>query len=219
MVLRPLPLFLVALVVAACERIEPAEPPPVTPQAGAAVEDLPAVAPPPPTPGRTEAATPAPARLVGEAVILAQWEQAGNRRECAPLAFATTGQARGAPRPAEFAGGWGVAFDLPNLGSAYGVAGPGIVASDRDEPDVQEARLREQWPYFRDLGELPQPAFAGFGVEGAAPYPPGNPNGRGVNSLAYVRMGGQVCTYNVWSGLGRRHLETLLDSLRPVPVE
>lgn len=217
--LRLLLLSLVALAVAACERIEPAEPAPVTPQTGAAIEDLRAGAPSLPTPSPTEAATPARARLVGEAIILAQWERAENRQECAPLAFATTGQARGAPRPAEFAGGWGVAFDLPNLPSAYGLAGPGIVASDRDESDVQKARLRVQWPHFRDLSQLPQPAFAGFGVEGAARFPTGNPNGRGLNSLAYVRIGGQACAYNVWSRLGRRHLETLLESLRPVPVD
>ena len=64
-----------------------------------------------------------------------------------------------------------------------------------------------------------QPAFAGYGIEGAAAYPADNPAGRGVNSLAYLRVGGQQCTYNVWSRLGRSHLETLLDALRPVPVE
>ena len=41
-----------------------------------------------------------------------------------------------------------------------------------------------------------------------------NPDGRGLNSGAYVRVGGERCTYNLWSRLGRAHLEVLLDSLR-----
>ena len=177
----------------------------------------------PSRPARTAvAASPSPPaedrRLVGEAVVLAQWREADNREHCVPLAFTGTGGARGAPRPAEFAGGWGVAFDLPELRSAFGVAGPGLVAADDAAEEAQRRRLHEQWPYFRDLAALPEPAFAGYGVEGGAAYPAGNPNGRGVNSLAYVRVDGQRCTYNVWSRLGRRHLETLLDGLRPVPT-
>ena len=46
------------------------------------------------------------------------------------------------------------------------------------------------------------------------PYPADNPDGRGLNSVAYVRVGGERCTYNLWSRLGRAHLEVLLDSLR-----
>ena len=52
-----------------------------------------------------------------------------------------------------------------------------------------------------------------------AAYPPDNPAGRGLNSLAYVRAGEEGCTYNVWSRLGRAHLELLLDALRVVRVD
>jgi len=202
---------------AACDR-EPAEPPPVTPQTGPAVDDSTAAPAPTLSPAEAPAPSPEPS-LVAEAVVLDEWGRADNRRACAPLAFLSTGQARGAPRPAHFAGGWGVAFDLPNLRSAYGIAGPGMVEADRAPPETQRARLREQWPYFSELDTLPQPAFAGYGVEGAAAYPAENAAGRGVNSLAYVRVGAQQCTYNVWSRLGRAHLEALLASLRQVRVD
>jgi len=105
-----------------------------------------------------------------------------------------------------------VAFDTDEVRSAYGVAGPGVL--DADRADGQEARLRGQWPYFTKLPDLPQPAFAGYGIEGAKPYGEDAPDGVGENSLAYVHVGGQACTYNVWSRLGRAHLEVLLQSLR-----
>lgn len=209
-----------ALAVAGCERAGPDAPPPVTPQTAAAVGEGPESAAPSSSPSapRGQAAAPEP-RLVAEAVVLGEWQDAANKQDCAPLAFASTGRTRGAPRPATFGGGWGVAFDLPNLRSAYGLAGPGLVAADRAEAELQRERLQEQWPHVLELGELPQPAFAGYGVEGAKAYPEDNPAGRGVNSLAYVRVGGEQCTYNVWSRLGRPHLETLLGALRTVPVD
>jgi len=208
-----------ALAVAGCDRA-PRQPPPVTPQTRAAVDEAAPSAVPPASPVSSPAPEPSSEPpLVAEALVLGEWERAENRQACAPLAFVSTGQARGAPRPAAFGGGWGVAFDLPNLRSAYGVAGPGLVAADRAPTGEQRERLGKQWPYFRELGALPPPAFTGYGIEGAETYPSDNPAGRGLNSLAYVRVGGQQCTYNVWSRLGRSHLEHLLDSLRTVRVD
>jgi len=204
---------------AGCDRAGE-EPPPVTPQTSAAVEDDAPAASPTPAPATPSETAPSPEpSLVAEAVVLEEWNKADNRDVCAPLAFAATGHARGAPRRANFAGGWGVAFDLPNQRSAYGIAGPGTLSSDREPPAAQRERLQGQWPYFRDLAALPQPAFVGYGIEGAQAYPADNRAGRGVNSLAYVRVGGQECTYNVWSRLGRAHLETLLGALRQVRVD
>jgi hypothetical protein len=217
---RVVPLIAALLTCAACQRVE--ESAPVKPRSDAAGDPsapVPAATPlPAPDQSHSPSAEPPETRLVAQALVLEQWEKADNRRRCAPIAFAATGGARGAPRPANFGGGWAVAFDLPNLRSAYGVAGPGLIPTDDQGVGLQRARLAGQWPYFRDLATLPQPAFAGYGIEGAAPYPDDNPNGRGVNSLAYLRVDGQACTYNVWSRLGRAHLETLLDELRMVPV-
>ena len=42
----------------------------------------------------------------------------------------------------------------------------------------------------------------------------GPEGGTGPNQLAYVRIAGQQCLYNVWSRLGKEHLELLLRELR-----
>ncbi|MGV3555473.1 MAG: hypothetical protein ACO1OD_09470 [Croceibacterium sp.] len=218
MISRLFPLAASIAVLAACERAAE-QPSPVTPQTAAAVDDAgsPVSSQTVPTSSPTAAPSPEPS-LVAEAFIVGEWGKAENREVCAPLAFVVT-QARGAPRSALFEGGWGVAFDLPNLRSAYGVAGPGPVAVDGAPPSAQRDRLQDQWPYFMDLDALPQASFAGYGIEGAEAYPADNPAGRGLNSLAYVRVAGQACTYNVWSRLGRGHLEKLLGALRQVRVD
>ncbi len=144
-----------------------------------------------------------------------EWGKAENRKDCAPLVFTDSAGATINARPAEFSGGWAIAFDLPGLRSAYGVAGTGLVRDDElDSAQEKERKLRAQWPYFRELPGLPQASFAGYGLQGAKPYPADNPEGTELDSLAYVRVGGQKCLYNVWSKLGRDHLEALLDSLR-----
>ena len=84
------------------------------------------------------------------------------------------------------------AWDVPGLRSAFGVAGTGV------EPGPG---TYDDWPHrvrWRDGSE------AGYGPEG----------GTGPNQLAYLRVPGQRCLYNVWSALGRSHLEALLERLR-----
>ena len=154
------------------------------------------------------------ATLIGERRARAEWAKAENRKYCAPLALAAPGDTEGTPRAASFGGGWGVAFDLPGLRSAYGFAGTGLLPDDRADARTQRRRLAAQWPHMRDLSRLPAPSFAGYGQEGAEPYPSADPDGKGLHSLAYVRIGGQRCTYNVWSRISRAHLEWLLDNLR-----
>lgn len=148
------------------------------------------------------------------ALIRAEWAKADNRPTCAPVAFTADGGAPAEARRAHFSGGWAVAFDTPEVRSAYGIAGVGALDTDVDPPAAQERRLRDQWPYFMALPKLPAPAFSGLGVGGGAAYPADNPDGLGLQSVAYVRIGGQACDYNVWSRLGRAHLEALLRSLR-----
>ena len=167
------------------------------------------------TPSEEDVAQSPPQELAAADLVLAEWRKADNRTTCAPLSF-SAGAEQGTPRRATFSGGWAVAWDTPAQRSAYGVAGTGSLPGDRDDVKAQRARLAAQWPYFRELPQLPGPAFAGYGVEGAGDYSSDDPEGTSVNSLAYVRVGGQTCDYNVWSRLGRAHLETLLDGLRPV---
>lgn len=127
-------------------------------------------------------------------VYLTQWQKAENRATCALIAPRSLGDAaRGAtPRAATFSGGWAVAYDLPNLRSAFGVAGAGVKAGD---PSYAK------WPYTLSFGDG---SIAEYGPEG----------GEGPNQLAYLKIKGQDCLYNIWSRLGREHLELLLRELR-----
>jgi hypothetical protein len=156
--------------------------------------------------------------LIGEHLARAEWAKAANRAGCHPLGLAGDGGAGGTARRANFAGGWAVAFDRPGLRSAYGFAGTGVPAAGREQAADGRPPITEQWPYLRTLTNLPGPAIAGYGLGGAVPYPADDPSGVGRESLAYVEIGGQACLYNVWSRLGRSHLERLLDALRLLPV-
>lgn len=165
--------------------------------------------PPPPVAGVDPAA---------RRIALAEWRKSEKPGTCGPLALKSDAGAGGKARRANFSGGWGVAFDQPGLRSAYGIAGTGFLPEDTQSVTKQRARLAAQWPYFRELSQLPEPSFAGYGVEGAGDYPKTNPDGNGLNSIAYVRVGGQTCDYNVWSRLGRAHLEHLLENLVVLPT-
>jgi hypothetical protein len=127
-------------------------------------------------------------------VYVTQWQKAENRDTCAVVALRSVGaQGEAAtPRAAAFSGGWGIAYDLPNMRSAFGIAGAGVRAG---EPSYSK------WPYVQEWGDGSK---AEYGPEG----------GEGPNQLAYVRIAGQDCLYNVWSRLGREHLELLLRELR-----
>ena len=149
-----------------------------------------ATTPPPPAPpwrGETLPSASVPS------VYVTEWQKAENRDTCAVIAPRSIGEVVGAtPRRANFSGGWAVAYDLPNLRSAFGIAGAGVKASD---PSY------DKWPYVQEWGDGSR---VEYGPEG----------GTGPNQLAYVRIQGQDCLYNVWSRLGREHLELLLRELR-----
>lgn len=204
---RPIPALVVVLILAACDGAPPERPAP-SPTALAASTPTKAKA------LRQQAASAASTPLPqADRLILNEWRKAENRAHCAPLHFRDSAGAQGTPRPARFSGGWAVAWDQPGRRSAFGLAGVALLPDDAAPAEDHRARLARQWPFMRDLERLPHPAFAGYGVEGAGPYPSENPEGYGLNSLAYVRVGDQTCTYNVWSRLGRAHLEALLESL------
>ncbi len=134
-------------------------------------------------------------------IYLQVWRSAENRRTCALLAperLDPALQQAATPRAATFSGGWSVAYDLPDMRSAFGVAGSGARAWD---PGVYD-----EWPERRVLSDGSR---VGYGPEGG---------GAGPNWLAYVRIPGQECLYNVWSRRGQAHLEELLGQLRFVEV-
>jgi hypothetical protein len=132
------------------------------------------------------------------APLLPEWRRAENRATCAPLAPASLGAYPNAvARAATFSGGWAVAWDLPGQRSAFGVAGTGAL------PD---GTTYDAWPHRMAWADG---STAGYGPEG----------GTGPRQLAYLRIPGQACLYNVWSGISREHLEQLLAQLRFVATE
>jgi hypothetical protein len=141
-----------------------------------------------PTPPATRLATGAVPR-----VLLAEWRKADNRAGCAPLWFDDVG-ASVPIRARYFGGGWGVTVRNPKR---WGVAGAGVIAEPAD---------LTKWKFHR---ENSAGIVAGYGLEGFD---------MGPDWLAYVHVPGQTCMYNVWSSLGRAHLEGLLDHLRVVDV-
>lgn len=127
------------------------------------------------------------------AVYRAEWSKADNKSTCALIAPRGLGEGKGAtPRRANFSGGWAVAYDTPEVRSAFGIAGTGSRATDASYSG---------WPHARRWADG---SVAEYGPEG----------GSGPNQLAYLRIAGQDCLYNVWSRLGVDHLEHLLEQLR-----
>lgn len=127
------------------------------------------------------------------AVYGREFDKAENRDTCALIAPRFVGEAgaKATPRAATFSGGWAVAYDLPDLRSAFGVAGSGGTA---DGP-------RYEWPNEMTWNDG---SHVTYGPEG----------GTGPNELAYLQIRGQGCLYNIWSRLGRTHLESLIRELR-----
>jgi hypothetical protein len=139
---------------------------------------------------------PALAAQAVPALYLEVWQRAENRARCALLAPARIDpalQQRATTRAATFSGGWAVAYDLPETRSAFGIAGSGANAWD---PGVYDG-----WPNKREFADGSR---VGYGPEDASE----------TNWLAYVRIPGQQCLYNVWSRRGQAHLEELLGQLR-----
>ena len=134
------------------------------------------------------------------AIYVEVWRAAANASRCALLAperLDPVLQQTARPRAATFSGGWAVAYDLPETRSAFGIAGSGASAWSGDVYDA--------WPHRRVFADSSR---VGYGLEG----------GTGTNWLAYIRIPGQDCLYNVWSRRGRQHLEELLGQLRFVEL-
>jgi hypothetical protein len=124
-------------------------------------------------------------------VYKTEWLKAENRNGCRLLAI-TVNPGDATPRRANFSGGWAIAYDTPATRSAFGIAGTGSKAAD---PSYDE------WPHHLTWSDG---SSAGYGPEG----------GTGPNQLAYLRVAGQDCLYNVWSRAGVEDLERLMASLR-----
>jgi hypothetical protein len=151
---------------------------------------------PPAAPGHAAAPWSAPALRPTDVsqVYLQQWARAENRTDCALIAPSAIDPSAATPRAAEFSGGWAVAYDVAGQRSAFGVAGTGV--------DADASGTYDDWP---NRMEWADGSTVGYGPEGG---------GATTKLLAYLRIAGQECLYNVWSERGREHLEALLRALR-----
>jgi len=148
---------------------------------------------------RADVATPTPptAHLAAGSVprvVIAEWRKAENRAGCAPLWLDDASVADKQIRARYFGGGWGVTVRNPRR---WGVAGAGVLVTAQD---------LAKWKFRRENAAGMR---AGYGLEGFD---------MGPDWLAYVMVPGQSCLYNVWSSVGKEHLEHLVDHLRLVDV-
>lgn len=128
-------------------------------------------------------------------VLVEEWRRAENHLWCSALYPVDTGVTAATLRRAEFSGGWALAWDTPELRSAFGIAGVGS-------------------PAWVDIGiRMPNTVaydgqIVGYGGEGF--------DDAATQRLAEFSIPGQLCAYQIWSQLGDEHLLELVDSLRLV---
>jgi len=167
------------------------------------------------TDGPADSVPPSPLPARDASVVLGEWDKSTTRTDCPPLGFAALGDGTGGvARPADFGTtSWAVAWDKagspgqlpsgefsPIAGrSTFGIAGVGGL------PDSTFT-----WPYRIDWSDG---SSAGYGVEGGGAFVV---DGSTTKWLSHLRLDGHPCLYNVWSNLGRNHLEYLLGQLRSV---
>jgi len=128
-------------------------------------------------------------------VLVEEWRLAENQLWCSGLYPDGFDTQDATIRRAEFSGGWALAWDLPGLRSAFGIAGTGS-------------------PSWDDIG-VRMPAtvsydgtIVGYGGEGF--------DDGARQRLAEFAIPGQLCGYQAWSKLGDEQLLELVDSLRLV---
>ncbi|MDH3250129.1 MAG: hypothetical protein OEQ47_14270, partial [Acidimicrobiia bacterium] len=127
--------------------------------------------------------------------LTTEWRRAENQLWCSAIYPTDIGVGDADLRRAEFSGGWALAWDLPELRSAFGVAGVG-------SPAWEGIGIR--MPNTISYGEQ----VVGYGGEGF--------DDAAEQRMAEFSIPGQLCGYQVWSKLGDEHLVELVDSLRLV---
>lgn len=129
-------------------------------------------------------------------VYVSEWKKAQNRDRCQPLVLLGAEREPGIKtRRAEFSRGWAVAYDFPGQRSAFGIAGTGLDLNPNDSTYN-----------FPNTIAWAGGSSVNYGLEG----------GTGPGYLAYLKVSGQSCLYNIWSKRGKVHLEQLISSLRRV---
>ena len=140
--------------------------------------------------------------------LLQAWNRAENQGWCAPLAPATLGAGEGARARAGTApGGWSLEFD--RRGSAgIGANGEVCETCGRGAFGVTGTAMSPE-----DAEDLLGPGATLFADGGRIDV---QSNADEAASVATLLVPGQDCVYQVWSFLGREHLDELVAGLRLV---
>lgn len=145
------------------------------------------------------------------APLLRAWDRAENREWCAPIAPRSLGAAaEGArARAGALEGGWAVEFDrrgMPGIardGSVCTDCGRGVfgIAGTSMTPEELAGEADAPAPSFRDGSHAELEVSEAENV-----------------AAATITVTGQGCVYQVWSFLGREHVEELVRELRRVEL-
>jgi hypothetical protein len=128
-------------------------------------------------------------------VAVQAWSRAPNRDRCALLVPATLAAGEGArPRAARERGGWRVSWDQPGRRDVFGIAGTAAEVAASEAPGLV---LHREWS---------DGSRAVYGRQAT----------EGDLYVAQLQVEGQGCVYQLWSHLGRDHLEHLLEHLQRV---
>ncbi len=145
--------------------------------------------------------------------LLVAWAAADNREQCAPLAARSLGRGDGArARAGDLDGGWALEFDRRG---APGIARDGSVCERCGRATfgiAGTAMTPEELAELEHGSEAPTPSFR----DGS--YAEVGAEEDGV-AAATITIAGQGCVYQVWSFLGREHVEELVRELRRVDVD
>lgn len=144
-------------------------------------------------------------------VFTKAWRRARNHARCALLVPSTLAEGEGgSPRGEPNAHGWSVAYDLP---SGPGAARDGTTCTTcgRSAFGIRgvAVEVAARFPLRRSWSDGSQ---ADYGREG------GDDSSVPRPYVAHLHVEGQDCTYELWSHLGRDHLEHLMEHLQMVDV-
>lgn len=145
--------------------------------------------------------------------VVESWGRSSTRTDCPAMSFDGYGAGEGGnPRAADFGpDAWAVAWDKPGA--------PGQVPSGEDSPTAGRSTFG-----IAGIGKL-SPSDPTKGAAHQRRWADGSAVGYGPSSdsttlwAAHLRVATTACPlYRVWSNLGQRHLEDLLERLRFVPT-
>lgn len=140
--------------------------------------------------------------------LLQAWHRAENHGWCAPLAPTTLGAGQGArARSGAYAGGWSLEFD--QHGSA-GMTAAGEVCETCGRGSFGIAGTAMSAEEAEDLVGATATVLADGGRIDVQSNP------EDPAAVATIVVPGQDCVYQVWTFLGRAHLDELVASLRLV---